>query len=443
MSRSISGLLAAAKSGDWLDRERLLGYGVILLVFELLVFLFLVAGVNGWVVPLRTPLSTDFVSFYAAGHVADLGDAANAYFQPAHYAAEQQAIAPGIAYVYFYYPPVFILLCALLARLPYLAAFLVFEGTSLAAWVAVLARILINGERADPMATPSRLRALVIPLLAFPATFINFGVGQNGFLTAALFGGASLLIDDAPVLAGALFGALCYKPQFGLLIPVALLAGRRWRGFAAAGFTGAALIGLTLLLYGWHTWRDFLLAITASHATYESGKVDFAAFVSTFGALRLVGASRAIAYGGQAAASLAAVVLVAWVWWKNLSLPIRAATLAAATLVAVPLTLFYDLMLGGLAMVWLVRDARRQGFMAWEKSSMLAIYVSPLAIRSVGRAFHLPLGVLVTWSLLGLCIAHASREVKGESLHFVNKKKQKNFVNLINCEISQDRQGTN
>ena len=31
MSRSISGLLAAAKSGDWLDRERLLGYGVILL----------------------------------------------------------------------------------------------------------------------------------------------------------------------------------------------------------------------------------------------------------------------------------------------------------------------------------------------------------------------------------------------------------------------------
>lgn len=410
MSHPFSALFAAAKSGDWLNRERLFGYCTILLGFELLVFLFLVAGVNGWIVHLSKPLSTDFVSFYAAGHLADAGTPAGAYFQPAHYAAEQQAIAPGIAYVYFYYPPVFILLCALLALLPYLAAFLAFEGLSLLAWVAVLARILIRGEQLNPQAIKSRMRELIVPLLAFPATFINFGVGQNGFVTAALFGGATLLIDQAPVVAGVLFGALCYKPQFGLLIPVALLAGRRWRCFAATAATCAVLVSLTLGLYGWHTWRDFLYAITSSHSTYESGKVDFAAFVSMFGALRLLGASRAIAYGGQAAASLAAAGLVAWVWWKDLSLPTRAATLAAATLVAVPLTLFYDLLLAGLAMVWLVRTARQRGFMPWEKSLLLVIYVSPLLIRSVGRGFHLPLGVVATLALLGLCIAHARRE---------------------------------
>jgi len=32
---------------------------------------------------------------------------------------------------------------------------------------------------------------------------------------------------------------------------------------------------------------------------------------------------------------------------------------------------------------------------------------------------------------------------KGKNLLFVNKKKQKNFINLINCETSQDGQGTN
>ena len=404
MSNPIPALFASARSGDWLNRERLFGYCAILLGFELLVFLFLVAGVNGWIVPLGKPTSTDFVSFYAAGHLAGAGDPAGAYLQPVHYAAEQQAITKGIAYVYFYYPPVFMLLCAMLARLPYLVAFLVFEGATLLSWLAVLGRILVRA--------PGRVRELVVPMLAFPAVFINFGVGQNGFLTAALFGGATLLIDESPVLAGAMIGALCYKPQFGLLIPVALIAGRRWRGVAAAAAVAAALVALSIYLYGVITWREFLAAITASHATYESGKVDFAAFVSTFGAFRLLGASAAVAYGAQGVASLAAAGLVAWVWWKDLSLPTRAATLAAATLVAVPLTLFYDLVLAAVAAAWLVRTGWERGFLAWEKTLLVAIFVSPLLIRSVGRAFHFPLGVLVALALLGLCVAHARREGK-------------------------------
>ena len=41
--------------------------------------------------------------------------------------------------------------------------------------------------------------------LACPAVLINVGHGQNGFLTAALLGGALVLLDRRPIVAGILF----------------------------------------------------------------------------------------------------------------------------------------------------------------------------------------------------------------------------------------------
>src|SRR5271156_1367741 len=144
---------------------------------------------------------------------------------------------------FFYYPPVFLLLCGALARLPYLTAFLVFEATTLGFYLLVLRRIL--GERSV---------AILVPLLAFPPVLWTIGLGQNGFLTAGLFGAATLLIDRRPTVAGLLFGALCVKPHFALLVPVALAAGGRWRAVAAAFASAAALCLLSLAVFGWQTW---------------------------------------------------------------------------------------------------------------------------------------------------------------------------------------------
>ena len=104
-----------------------------MLAVELAFFAFIVAGTHGWIVPLDKPSTTDFVSFYAAGTLADAGTPALAYDQAAHLAAEEAIVAPGIQYQFFFYPPVYLLLCALLARLPYLVAFIAFEAASLAA----------------------------------------------------------------------------------------------------------------------------------------------------------------------------------------------------------------------------------------------------------------------------------------------------------------------
>lgn len=390
------------RSGDWLDRARILACARILLVVEVAVFLFLIAGTHGWIVPLDHPLTTDFASFYAAGDLANAGTPALAYDQAAHFAAEQRVTEPGIQYQFFYYPPVFLLICALLARLPYLAAFIVFEAASLALYLVVTRRILDEPGR-----------AALVPMLAFPAVFWTMGLGQNALLTAALFGAGILSVDRRPGWAGVLFGALCYKPHLALLIPVALAAGRRWQAFAAAAATVAALALGSAGLFGWETWQAYLGVAADSHATYELGRINLAGMISPFAAARLLGFDVGIAYAIQGVATLAAAVLVALVWRRDQSLELRGASLAAATLIAVPVVLLYDFMLAAVAAAFLVRAARRTGFLPWEKAALVLVFVLPLLTLGVGQGWHVPVGPLASLLLLAMTLARVKRVASG------------------------------
>ena len=110
--------VARLRNGDWLDRRRMRLFAAVLLAAQIGFFLFVVAGTHGWIVTLTGPTTTDFVSFYAAGVLADTGTPALAYHQAAHLAAEENVTAAGIQYQFFYYPPVYLILCAVLAQLP-------------------------------------------------------------------------------------------------------------------------------------------------------------------------------------------------------------------------------------------------------------------------------------------------------------------------------------
>jgi alpha-1,2-mannosyltransferase len=381
-----------------LDRQHLVTCGAVLLAFEVLLFLFVVAGTHGLIVPLSRPTTTDFVSFYAAGELADAGTPQLAYDRGAHFAAEQRAIAKGISYNTFNYPPVFLMWCAVLARMPYLTAFVVFEAATLAGYLLVATRILACA------ATD------LILLLAFPPVFWTVGLGQNAFLTAALFGAATLLLERRPVIAGLLFGGLCYKPHFAVLVPVALAAGRHWRVLAAFLLSSLGLVSASILWFGWSTWHAFLIAAAASVDFYQSGAVAFANFATAFGAVRLLAGSATLAYSVQAIVAIAAGALVAAVWHRGHSLPVRAATLAAATLVAVPLALFYDLMLASVAGLWLLRDDTRPLLPQGAKWALAGLYAISLNPRALGEHWHLPAGPLISLTLFALVAIVARRE---------------------------------
>src|SRR6185312_14697841 len=119
----------------------------------------------------------------------------------------------------------------------------------------------------------------VMPILAFPAVLTNVGHGQNGFLSAALFGAGALWLERRPILAGLALGALAYKPHLGLMIPFALAIAGRWKTFAAAA------------------WAAFLADSGLARAALEQGLVGDAKMQSAFAAVRLLGGPLALAYG--------------------------------------------------------------------------------------------------------------------------------------------------
>lgn len=369
---------------------------LLLLLAEAAILAFLIAWTHGAVVRLAHPTSTDFVSFYAAGVLADAHLPAFAYNHAIHALAEQQATAYGAPYQFFFYPPTFLPICQILARLPYLPAFLLFQAVTLAAFLAAIRPVL------------AARGPWLIPVLAFPAVFWTIGLGQNAFLTAALLITAARLADRRPVLAGLAAAALCYKPHFALLIPVAFAAGGYWRAFVTAALATLAAIAATLLAYGPACWLAYLHVFAGSAAVYQSGRIDFAGIVTAFGAARLAGLAPGAAYAVQGVASLAAAAGVAWLWRRHAAPELRAAGLLAGTLLAVPLALLYDLMVLAGALAFLAALAARTGWRVGEKPAFLLAVTAALFGRYFAAPTHASLGFLSIVCVFALVLIRAA-----------------------------------
>jgi hypothetical protein len=393
ITASLRRLADQLRQADWLTRDRVIAWGTVLVIEEALLLAFLALWQHGAFAPTASGPASDFVSFYAAGKLALAGTPQLAYDQAAHYLAQQQATAETGPYQYFFYPPVYLILCAALASMPYLVAFAVFQVATLGMFIGMM-RSLLRETGAGWLA----------PLLAFPAVFWTFGLGQNAFLTAALFGGFTLLLEDRPVSAGILVGGLCYKPHFGLLVPGALLASRRWAAFLAALGTVAGLVGVSIALFGWTTWQAYFVAFAHSDQVYSAGLIDYAGIVTPFGAMRLLGFAPWPTYLVQGGAATVMVLLLAMLWRAKVSQNLRYAALLSATLLAVPLALLYDNLLVLVAIGWVLREARLRGFLPWERLVLLAVYPLALLTFTVGHAFHLPLGPMTTCAVLILCL---------------------------------------
>ncbi len=163
-------------------------------------------------------------------------------FSPAlQFEKEKSIFGTETPFYGWHYPPVFLALAATLALMPYLLSLIIWQAASFALYLWNILSI-------------AKDRRALLPALAFPAAFINLSHGQNGFLTAALIGGGLLLLDSSPIAAGILIGLLVYKPQFGLLIPLVLIASGRWRVFFAATVTALIVCAATYFAYGAETW---------------------------------------------------------------------------------------------------------------------------------------------------------------------------------------------
>ena len=274
---TLNTLVQGTRDGRWLTRGRAIAGGQVLLLVQLTVLVMLALYQHGVIADHASATSSDFVSFYAAGKLALAGTPALAYDQAAHFLIEQQFTVPGAPYQFFFYPPVFLLLFAPLALLPYSVAFYAFETATIGAFLLTMRAVLRQPGW-----------GWIAPVLAFPAIFWTFGLGQNAFLTASLFGGFTVLIGRRPGWAGILLGLLCYKPHFGLHAPIGLVAAGQWRSFLRGSHRGGPRRRIRGAVRGRRdpgtpTWRP---SPARGRGSDSSGRIDYAGIVARRSARR-------------------------------------------------------------------------------------------------------------------------------------------------------------
>jgi hypothetical protein len=353
--------LSALTEARWLDRNRVNGYAKILALAALA--LVAAAHVMFW----RD--GSDFLAFWSAARLALDGAASGAYDTASLLAYQARLGFPEGSP--FLNPPPY-----LLAVLPFgLLAYPV----ALAVWLGVTFGLYAASLRWLP-------RDLYWPALAFPTGAVCALAGQNGFLTSALIIAALGFQRDRKVLAGVLIGCLVIKPHLALLFPVALIAARDGRTFAAAAATAVGLLILSVAAFGTDTLTAFLSA-----SAYAGSLVSDASPVALKNQSVMALAASA-GFPGWLLQALAALVACAAVYgvWRRSDDPLeRAAVLAAATPLAVPYLFAYDLPFLILPLAYLAREGVRLGFARGGRLALVGLYLSPLAILYFAGAFAL------------------------------------------------------
>ncbi len=381
----MSALLAALQNGSYLTRERARLWAPAFLIGFALAIAGVIVSAHGNIDYDGRPLGTDFSSFYAAGRLAL--EHRSPFDQAALHRMQQEIFGASTPYYAFSYPPIFLLIAAPLARLPYLAALLVWEAAGIALYLAAMTRL--RRKLAPAIAGNGLFFALV---LAFTATFITLIHGQNGFLAAALFAWAISLLDDDAWAAGLCFGLMAFKPQLALLVPFALAGGGRWKSFAAAAVTVLVLVCVSVLLFGIDAWREFLAASAFSkQAILDQGAVGYDKMVSVFAWMRLWHLTPFLAYGAQFVAGLAVIGAILWLWRSPANLRIKGAGLCLGSLLVTPFALDYDLML--LAPAILLMTAEAEERTPYEATVIAALWLIPAAARTIAATTALPLAV--------------------------------------------------
>ena len=268
------------------------------------------------------------------------------------------------------YPPSYLLLLLPFGALPPALAGVVFLLTSFALMAAAL--VLLSEKRDD--------RPLyVLSALLSPAAAVVVWLGQNTFLTAALLIGGVALAKRRPLLAGILLGVLTYKPQFWLMVPIALIAARQWKTLAAA-LASAALLALgSLAVFGLAPWQDWLRLMTAPSALFEHWQtLARLNGESLYACAMLIGASPLLANAVQ----LAGAALAGAAVWRCFRAPfpndLRIAVLLAATIFAAPHIMVYDALLLCIAAAIFFAHTLRHGADLGDSVIAAALWLSPL-----------------------------------------------------------------
>ena len=339
-------------------------------------------------------IGRDFVVFWSSAVLIADGQAGELYQPEAFRASLERLFAFDAPDYTFTHPPHMLFVVLPLAAFPYLWALAAWSLAGLAAYLAVVRRAALLGA---------------------PATFINLYIGQTGLLIGAAYFGALALLRRHPVLAGVCIGLISVKPHLGVLIPVALLAGRAWRTFASATLTVLGAVLLSALVFGWEAWRAWLFDALPHQASLMVG-FDGPIMVSAFSGARIAGWPAWGAWLVQTPFTLVAVFATWWVFSRRrhglVSDTSAMNVILLATAIATPYLFVYDLplitpvVLSALA-AWRRRAEKLRDL--GELALWLVIWMLPVLWIAIGSGMA-PVGSLALLAALLLTLWRAAGE---------------------------------
>jgi arabinofuranan 3-O-arabinosyltransferase len=337
-------------------------------------------------------IPTDFVNVWTAGQLALGGHPSLAWDWDIHKQLELALLQQDFkGYFAWHYPPPFLFVAALLAQFPYAVALIGWAFVSMLPYLVVMRAIV------------GRNFGLLLAA-AFPPVLINTLVGQNGCLTAALIGGTLYLMPLRPVLAGVCLGVLSYKPQYGLLFPIVLVAAGQWRTFFSAALVAAGMAFVSWLQFGTESWQAFFHWIPMfSQAFLHNGDAPWWKLQSIYALVRYFDGPEQFAWIVHAILVGTVLITLVLIWRSQLPHAIKAAALALGTLLTTPYLFMYDMVVLAIAVAFLLRQGFCDGFEPDEPSVLAGTIVLISTFLLIGE----PVGLVANLLVAGLVLRRA------------------------------------
>jgi alpha-1,2-mannosyltransferase len=234
--------------------------------------------------------------------------------------------------------------------------------------------------------------------------------GQLDLICGAILVYGLSRVECAPGFAGLALSLLVLKPQFTLLVPVAVLARGQWKA-VLTGTLGVAFFAAISLAY-WRnaSWTAFLhegqanmgalLEAPFIYGAAHPADYDFQfSGISVFWMLRSLHLGLPIAYAAQGAATLMAIG-AAWLVWRHPAIMLQRRLIF--TVLLVPFTSPYGFT-GSLCMYSTVLPLLARRDTPWRNAILAWLWAAPGLGFGIAKAHHILIGPLLVLAALVLC----------------------------------------
>ncbi len=355
-------------------------------------------GADGLSVVSHTTPFWDFNNLWSGGYFARIGNV-DWLFDPDIYRRQMRFIlGEAIPDQEWSYPPSMLLVGVPLSVLPIFPAYILWTGGTVA-----LLHFALRPYQLAPLAHWA--------IILSPAIFINGLFGQNGALLAALMLAGLFHLRTHPVFAGICFGLMTIKPQYGILLPVLLIASGNWKAFIWAAITGLLLFVLTAWAFGFDVWLKFMeftrpMMTSIMEAPYIQPYHTNAIPVFVFA--RALGADIVQSYGVQAGISAVAIMLTYWYWRP--SSPVsgrqRIALTCVLAILVTPYAYTYDMVIICAAMIMFFNRPPALSYVL----ILIPLWLFPLYSHILAALYRVNIGAVVIGGILLVLMMHWKRQ---------------------------------